>query len=146
MKAGVMRARNLLLTVCAASCLGIACGGDDDDSPPGNVGDAGEAGAPSAGSSQGGSAGKGASGSSAGKAGSPVGEAGEPSGGMPPVMPGAAGMGGESPTGFVDFVHDLLENHTSDAELPARTDQQFTEARDDHGHYQTPDAAFEDLF
>jgi hypothetical protein len=144
-----MRARSLLLTLCLGSCLTIACGDDDDDigGTSGNGGTSTEAGSPAKGGS-GGKAGSSSSGGNAGKAGGPVGEAGEPNPGMggTPTEPGAGGSGGEVPTTFVDFVHDLVQNQTSDTASPASTDRPFTENRDDHGHYLTPDAAFADLF
>ncbi|HYQ15437.1 MAG TPA: hypothetical protein VEQ58_06765 [Polyangiaceae bacterium] len=151
MKAGDLLARPLLLALCVSSCLAVACGGDDDDAGGPN-GNAGEAGAPDkGGSSQGGSSGSNANGATAGKAGSKNGEAGEPTGGTTSTggsttNPGGGGAGGEPPATFVDFVHDLVENHTTDTDAPAQAVQSFSEEKDDHGHYLTPDGAFDDLF
>ena len=155
MKAADMLGRNLLLALCISSCLSVACTGDDEEGSGGSSGNAGEAGAPDqggsnrGGSNQGGSGGSNANGASAGKAGSAVGEAGEPSGGTGPGPgpgPDGGGAGGESPATFVEFVHDLVQHQTSDNNQPTRVEQQFSETRDDHGHYQTPDSAFNDLF
>ncbi len=138
-----MRARHLLVAVCVTSCLATACG--DDDSKPGKGGAAGQAGAAGeagkAGS--GGSPTNGGTDSSPGGDGNPVGQAGGPGAAGNPG--GLGGAGGEAPSGFVEFVHDLVENHTSETNQPAATNQQFTEPQDDHGHYLAPASAFDDL-
>lgn len=144
-----MRARNLLLTLCLGSCLTIACGDEDDDvgGTSGKGGTNAEAGAPDNGG-KGGKGGQTSNGGNAGKAGGPMGEAGEPNPGMggQPTNPGVGGAGGEVDVSFVDFVHDLVQNKTSDSGQPAPADRQFSESQDDHGHYLTPSDAFGDLF
>jgi hypothetical protein len=140
-----MRARQLFLAVSVASCLAVACG-DDDSKPGGKGGAAGQAGAAGEGgkAGSGGSPTNGGTESSPGGDGNPVGEAGGPgAAGMNPG--GLGGAGGEAPSGFVEFVHDLVENHTLETNQPAATNQQFTEPQDDHGHYLAPASAFDDL-
>jgi len=147
MKSRTMLARNLLLAACFGACFTLACGDDDDSGPPG--GESGEAGqAGRGGSGQAGKGGDTPSAGTAGKAGGPAGQGGEPSpgtGGMP-TEPGAAGGGGDAPETFVGFVHDLVQNRTSDVERPVTAERQFTEERDERGHYLTPRDAFDDLF
>jgi hypothetical protein len=145
MKEPVMLARNLVFAICIGSCLTLACD-DDGDGVGGSSGSSGEAGASDqAGTNQGGKSGS-SNGGSAGKAGGPSGDAGEPNVGGTPTQPGTGGGGGDGgPESFVDFVHGLVNDQTSDTEEPAATDRQFSEEQDDHGHYLTPDDAFEDL-
>ncbi len=147
-----MRARNLLWMLCIGSCLTIACGDDDDDTGAGggSGGTPAEAGAPGKAGTAGASS-DGGKGGEAGTAGAPVGEAGEPGEPNPGVggafgEPGAGGAGGQQDGSFVDFVHDLVRDQTSDAALPSSADRQFREERDARGHYLTPNDAFDDLF
>jgi hypothetical protein len=64
-------------------------------------------------------------------------------------MPAEGGMGGANPNpkGFVAFVHDLIAHETAETNQPTTvTDQDFPEPKDDHGHYEAPATAFDDLF
>ena len=143
MKDAVMRARHLLLAVCVTSCLAVACGDDDDSSPGGKSGAAGEAGA--AGKAGGGGSPTNGGTDSKGGEGNPVGDAGEPGAAGMMNQGAQAGAGGAAPSGFVAFVHELVENQTLETNQPAPTDQQFAEPQDDHGHYLVPESAFDDL-
>jgi hypothetical protein len=138
-----MRVQRLLAGVCLASCLAVACGDDDDDSPGGKGGSSGAAGtaagATAGAHNQGGDGNTGNTGNTGGRAGMP-GTAG---------MPGEGGMAGAEPNleGFVTFVHDLIENETAETNQPTTvTDRDFPEPKDDHGHYEAPTTAFDDLF
>lgn len=141
-------ARSVLLALCVGSCLTLACSDEEDANNGGSSGSSGrggEAGEPDKGGSNQG--GKPSNGGSSGKAGNDSGEAGEPSTGGMPTEPGAGGEGGgNAPASFVDFVHDLVENRTSDTGRPATVDRDFSEERDDHGHYLTGNDAFADLY
>lgn len=121
-----MRARYVFFGACLVSCLAVACGDDEDNVGPGKAGSSGSAG-------EAGDSGTGATGN--------VGQGGAGAG------TGDGGVGGEAALGFTDFVHDLVENETTDDGTPASVNgRTFPDPTDDHGHYLVPATDFDDLF
>jgi hypothetical protein len=133
-----MRARYLFFSVCLASCLAVACSGDDDPGSSSTGGAGGGAGEPGT-SGKAGSDGTGATSGTSG--------AGEPGAGGVGPGPGEGGAGGEAPQGFTDFVHELVSKQTKETNNPTSVNgRQFPDATDDHGHYLVPATDFDDLF
>lgn len=130
--------RKVLTAVALGSLLAVACGDDDDHADPGKAGAAGSeaAGAPSGDAGTGNSSGKGGSGASGGTTGDAGTSAQVPEGGM--------GGAPDAPDDFSAFVHELIQKQTSETGRPLPLPE-LTDAQDEHGHYQVPAAAFDDL-
>lgn len=143
-----MRTQRLLFGVCLASSLALACGDDDDSSGPGGKGGSSGAAGMTSGAAAGADnqAGDGNPGNTGGSTGNTGGEADAPS---MAGMPGEGGAGGATPDpkGFVAFVHGLIANETGETNgTMTVADKGFPDPKDEHGHYEAPATAFDDLF